>query len=1532
MNEEQYGLLIESSPDAIVIYDPQGNATYVNPAFEHIFGWSADELLGKRLDFVPEANREETQGFIQAIVQEGRLAPSDTQRYTKDGRIIDIQLSAAATRDENGNIISSIVTLRDVTEHRQAEREREMLYQSEHEQRLLAETLTEVTLALSSQTGLQAVLDEILIQVQRLVPYTTANIALLENNALRVAGWRGYDVIGKEDFVTNLVQPLDKIPLSAQAIQSRKPLVITDTQEHQEAVQYEQTTWIRSYIGMPLALQDKVLGMLRVNSDQPNGFSGQDVVRLTPLAQAAAIALENAHLHEQAQTEIENRKQIEAGLEKRVEKRTAELLHSQTQFSTLIELNPHGIIQWDVDFNVTVWNPGAEQIFGYSAQEAMGQHARFITPEEARPLIEDIWQRVLAQTGGTQSVDENVTKDGRRIICNWYNTPLVNEAGEVTGGASFVEDITERKQAETDLSKRTRLLEILNDLSRQTSFVLDLNPILDTVVQTVTELLDVSSAYISDVNLEAGTTTVLTGYVSDKASPKEKVSDTGTTYDLAKDFGSTAEELQDYGTHIIQHVDDPDLASGERKHMKKYGIQSAITIPLQARNKLIGLLELYESRHKREFMAEELETITAVASQVSVAIDTANLYQQLTRELQERTQIEESLRDNEAKLHRQNQMLLELAKSEAITNGDLKTAFREITEAATRTIAVERASIWQYSADTIVAEDLYILGKNKHSQGMTLMAEEYPLYFEALRTERVIVANDARTHPHTKEFAEGYLEPLGITSMLDASAQLGNETRAILCLEHVGPARQWSLEEQNFANSLTDLLTLAMEAQERKRLEQEVQVSLERRGRELQLLTQMSQEIALAPNIADLYKRLVTIVKEQFGYYHTQILRYNASLDVVELIAGYGEVGEKMLGMHHSMPLGVGLIGKAAATGQSIVSPDVTQEPAWQPNSLLSQTRSELVVPIKLGSRVLGVLDVQSDQPHSLNINDQILLEGLCGQIAVAIESANLRQEMSNRLDELNRLQQLMTREGWQELQESDSLKVDGYLFNKTELRPYTADAMLENGRTNGHHITKTLAIRGAEIGTIGVKDDQGQPLTLEDEEFLTAISEQVAEALEMARLLDTTQNALTKQERLSSELRTVAEVSTVTSTIMERDRLLQNVVDLTKTSFALYHAHIYLLNEGKDTLSLVAGSDQVGRLMTLEESHIPIYANSILTRAARTREPIIVNRTRHATDFLPHPLLPNTRAELAIPMIVGDRLVGVLDVLADVENRFGEQDVLIMRTLASQIAVAVQNAEQYAEQVQTAEKLREVERLKSEFLASMSHELRTPLNSIIGFADVLLEGLDGDLNDRMEQDVRLIRDSGDHLRNLIGDILDMSKIEAGKMDLRYEEIDMRQMAQDIIATANPLAHEKQLKLGLNLSDDLFNIHADRTRLRQIMWNIMGNAIKFTQKGSVTLAMQTQENNLLVSIRDTGIGISSENIPIVFEQFRQIDGSLNRMAEGTGLGMPITKKLVEIHGGEIWVESIIGIGTTFWFTIPRFPAPQTGTGPLPNVD
>jgi signal transduction histidine kinase len=478
---------------------------------------------------------------------------------------------------------------------------------------------------------------------------------------------------------------------------------------------------------------------------------------------------------------------------------------------------------------------------------------------------------------------------------------------------------------------------------------------------------------------------------------------------------------------------------------------------------------------------------------------------------------------------------------------------------------------------------------------------------------------------------------------------------------------------------------------------------------------------------------------------------------------------------------------------------------------------------------------------------------------------------------------------------------------------------------------TPLTVLGGETIGALGIQTDEGNPLTDEDMEFIKSVSSQVAEALEAARLFEQTQDALSEQERLSTQLETVAQVSTAASTVLEVDTLLQAVVDLTKASFNLYHTHIYLMDPQGRTLVLRAGADQVGRLMTLEGRKIDLDDESIVARAARTRKGIVENDVRKIVDFLPNPLLPRTRAELAVPLIVGDHVIGVLDLQADRVDFFTEEDISIQRTLASQIAVAVQNAILFAEQVAASAKLREVDRLKSEFLASMSHELRTPLNSIIGFADVLLEGLDGDLNERMEEDVRLIRDSGRHLRELIGDILDMSKIEAGRMELRYEEIDMVQMSHDIIATAAPLAETKNIALYLKIADEVGTIEADRTRLRQVLWNIMGNAIKFTQEGSVTMSVEYQGNDLLVGIQDTGIGINEKNKAIVFEQFRQIDGNLNRSVGGTGLGMPITKKLVELHGGDIWIDSVEGQGTTFWFTLPThqyYRKPKRDTSPL----
>ena len=340
---------------------------------------------------------------------------------------------------------------------------------------------------------------------------------------------------------------------------------------------------------------------------------------------------------------------------------------------------------------------------------------------------------------------------------------------------------------------------------------------------------------------------------------------------------------------------------------------------------------------------------------------------------------------------------------------------------------------------------------------------------------------------------------------------------------------------------------------------------------------------------------------------------------------------------------------------------------------------------------------------------------------------------------------------------------------------------------------------------------------------------------------------------------------------------------------------------------------------MVQEGRFIPIGARSIVARAARERDVIIVRDTRRSTDFLPHLLLPNTRSEMAVPLIIGDRLLGVLDVQSDQVGYFQSGDRQVYRILAAQLAVATQNALFFTEQFEMAEKLREVDRLKTDFLARMSHELRTPLNSIIGFADVLLMGIDGDLTERMIEDLQLIRSGGYHLRDIIGDILDMSKIEAGRLELIYEEFDVRRVASELMATATPLAEQKGLSLRLDIAENLEPLVADRTRIRQVLWNIIGNAIKFTDHGSITVAVKPENGDVRFSVIDTGIGIRPENLTRIFDHFSQIDPGRRESISGTGLGLSISKSLVELHGGRIWVESEAGRGSTFQFTIPTQP-------------
>jgi CheY-like chemotaxis protein/anti-sigma regulatory factor (Ser/Thr protein kinase) len=236
---------------------------------------------------------------------------------------------------------------------------------------------------------------------------------------------------------------------------------------------------------------------------------------------------------------------------------------------------------------------------------------------------------------------------------------------------------------------------------------------------------------------------------------------------------------------------------------------------------------------------------------------------------------------------------------------------------------------------------------------------------------------------------------------------------------------------------------------------------------------------------------------------------------------------------------------------------------------------------------------------------------------------------------------------------------------------------------------------------------------------------------------------------------------------------------------------------------------------------------------------------------------------------------------------------------------------------------MREIDQLKTQFLANMSHELRTPLNSIIGFSRVILKGIDGPVTDLQQQDLTAIYNSGQHLLGLINDILDLSKIDAGKMELSFDEINIADIISSVMSTASGLIKDKPIKLLRNIQDDLPVVRADAIRVRQVLLNLLSNAAKFTDQGEINVDASVQPGpagvaEILISVSDTGIGISEVDQEKLFQAFSQVDSSPTRKTGGTGLGLSISQQLILMHGGRVGVHSEVNKGSTFFFTLPIY--------------
>src|SRR5437899_1907574 len=465
------------------------------------------------------------------------------------------------------------------------------------------------------------------------------------------------------------------------------------------------------------------------------------------------------------------------------------------------------------------------------------------------------------------------------------------------------------------------------------------------------------------------------------------------------------------------------------------------------------------------------------------------------------------------------------------------------------------------------------------------------------------------------------------------------------------------------------------------------------------------------------------------------------------------------------------------------------------------------------------------------------------------------------------------------------------------------------------------VVLEGKVFGVLHLQtfDDQRR-LTRWEEEALEVLAQQLAVALRNVHLFEETEKRARRLELLNQS------IDQMNQKLFEPE-LLDIIATALTGNLGFAAAQVWLL-EPSDGALWRRASHHITKNSPPAPGRVE-RGMSEIGQVAELRVPIVTNdpANHRQVGLNPWMTAEGIQAFAGFPMVVGDQLLGVLAVY---HRRPLDRNTIELLTLFAQhAATAIQEAhlfhlatEQTARLTALNVELQRANQHKAEFLANMSHELRTPLNSILGFSQLLLEGDGGVLTREQRQDVDIIAQNGQHLLALINDLLDISKLEAGKAQLHRGEVEVEPLMSECVESVRSLAKTKRLDLSSNVSADVGRVFADGPKLKQVLLNLLGNAIKFTESGSVRVTAERQGAELLISVRDTGIGVPAEDVERIFESFQQGKSGVSGKYQGTGLGLAISQQLVEMHGGRIWVKSTPGHGSTFTFTIPQRALPE----------
>jgi GAF domain-containing protein len=470
--------------------------------------------------------------------------------------------------------------------------------------------------------------------------------------------------------------------------------------------------------------------------------------------------------------------------------------------------------------------------------------------------------------------------------------------------------------------------------------------------------------------------------------------------------------------------------------------------------------------------------------------------------------------------------------------------------------------------------------------------------------------------------------------------------------------------------------------------------------------------------------------------------------------------------------------------------------------------------------------------------------------------------------------------------------------------------------------LTTPLLREGVAIGVITIRRQEIRPFTDKQIALLKTFADQAVIAIENVRLFQELESRTRELARSVGELKALGDVGQAVSSTLDLQTVLSTIVGHAVQLSGTDGGVIYEYDEATENFLLRASYRmEEGLVETLRAAPIRM-GEGATGRAATIRAPVQVPNIleeRESTATRARPILARLgyRSVLAVPLLREERILGALTVWRKEAGSFSTEVVNLLQTFATQSALAIQNARLFREIEDKSRQIEAANRHKSEFLANMSHELRTPLNAIIGFSEVLGERLFGELNEKQAEYTEDILTSGRHLLSLINEILDLSKVEAGRMELEVAAFDLPLAIDNARTFVRERATKHGITLDVAVDERLGEFTGDERKIKQILLNLLSNAVKFTPEGGRIGINARQTNGAVeISVSDTGIGIAPEDQPKIFEEFRQVGSDYVNKSEGTGLGLTLAKKFVELHGGRIWVESEVGKGSKFSFTLP----------------